>query len=96
MDLSAVNELKMEENEFEVYPNPASNQLNIRLHNTNTAILSLTLFDVSGRTVLHKTEFSGNKNDYQVNIDHLNNGLYLLKINSVEKTITKRIILKNN
>jgi hypothetical protein len=96
MDLSAVNDLRMDEMEVSVYPNPVRNQLNIKLANPNTAILSLTLFDVSGRKVLHKTELPYNKTDYQVDMINLKNGLYLLKINSAEKTITKRIILKNN
>lgn len=95
-DLNAINDLKFDENEIVVYPNPVRDQLNIKFHNTNQAIVSLTMFDTSGRTVLHKTEISGNKIDYQVDISNLNNGLYLLKINSVEKTITKRIVLKNN
>lgn len=93
-DLSAVKDLRVDEMDVSVYPNPVQNQLNIKLVNTNLRNLNLTLFDVSGKIVISKNANSFNKSEYQFDVSNLNTGLYLLKIISEEKSITKKIDIR--
>ncbi len=92
--LSALNELKDNEPEASVYPNPVQNQLNISFENSNISPVNLTLFDASGRVVLQKTKIEINASDTRLDVSHLKNGLYLLKITFDEKTITKKVIIR--
>jgi hypothetical protein len=93
-DLSAVNELKINEVEVLVYPNPVQDQLNIRLTNSNYSYLNFRLYDASGKAVLTKSENVSYSSNYQLDVSHLTAGLYLLKITSNEKTITKKINIR--
>lgn len=90
-ELSAVNKLKFNEDEIVVYPNPAQDQLNIKLINNNAGNLNLTLFDISGKALITKTANSANAFDYQLDVSSLNSGLYLLRITSEKQTITRKI-----
>jgi hypothetical protein len=94
-DASAVNDLKFSENEVNIYPNPTKDLLNIRLCNTNHGYLKLTMFDASGKVLISKTENASNSKEYRMDVSNLNVGLYLLKITSNEKTITKKINISN-
>lgn len=73
---------------FAVYPNPASDVLNINAKN-NTAIKEIQLTDVNGRTV--KT-VKANETTSQVNISDLNAGVYFLKVTSDLGTGTTKVV----
>ncbi len=61
-----------------LYPNPSYRILNVEI--PNTRIEELRLFDLSGKIL---GTFTGSKEDTQkINIDFLESGLYLLKINT--------------
>ncbi|NDP20528.1 MAG: DUF5010 domain-containing protein [Paludibacter sp.] len=88
--LSGINDLKFSDDEITVYPNPAKDYLNIKLnHNVNR--LELSLYDISGKIQLNKTISKDDFDKMRLNISHLNQGIYLLKITSDKQTITKKI-----
>ena len=70
-----------------VYPNPASNILNIS--STNEKINNIALFTILGQEIL-KLE-TNNRNQVNVDIEHLNEGVYVLKINN---NYAKKVIIK--
>lgn len=72
-----------------VYPNPASNVLNIS--SQKSRIESVFLTDAAGRTVLTNKISAGNGT---LNIGHLPKGVYMLTIQLDGKTVTKKIIKK--
>ncbi len=70
-----------------IYPNPASNYLNII---TNTFDNQIFLYDISGNLIFYKLF---NKSELQLNISGFSEGLYILKIqNSLGVTNRKLII----
>lgn len=75
-------------NDYEVFPNPTHNTLNI---NSPTNILQLDLFDLNGRIL-----FSNNPNNsnFIINLDSYTNGIYLLQV-MTEKGISYQRIVKN-
>jgi len=73
----------LQDAEVSVFPNPASDYINISVN--NAVIQNIELFDITGKLV----------NTYQsktINIRHLNSGIYLLKIELENTTVTKRLI----
>lgn len=71
--------------QFTIYPVPASNYLWIRFPLPVTEVTSIKITDVTGKIILQKNIFSGDKD--KVNISNLSSGIYLLffdtKINSL-------------
>ena len=78
------------EKEIKVFPNPATGILNVV--NTSEAA-TIKLYDVNGRLV-RQQQIIG-RTVQQVQVGHLKNGLYLLKIESTTGVITKKIVVQN-
>ncbi len=68
-----------------IYPNPATNIINI---NSQISIDKIELFDLVGKKVLTT------KQQIQLNIGHLQAGIYLLKVTTNQGQLVKRIVLK--
>ncbi|MFP4024147.1 MAG: T9SS type A sorting domain-containing protein [Thiohalospira sp.] len=75
--------------EFTIFPNPAKNELNIKFPTFNIHQNSrYTIFDSYGRV------FSDQRLDKNsINISHLNQGIYFIRISSAEGTTTKKFIV---
>ncbi len=72
---------------FAVYPNPATDVVNINAKNSTLTIDAIQITDLNGRTV--KT-VKGMTN--QINISELNAGVYFLKVTTDQGTGTTKII----
>lgn len=73
-------------NDIKLFPNPVSTTLNIKLSN-NSAITTVEIFDMNGRSVLSTKE-----NAESINVTNLQSGLYILNIATSNGFITKRFI----
>jgi hypothetical protein len=74
-----INEIK-DNDLISIFPNPASNELNILKKNYNNKSI-IQIFDLSGRIIYENKDFSDNL----VNISELDNGLYVFKYSELEK-----------
>ena len=72
-------------NALQLYPNPTSSTINIA---SEIQIDAVEIFNTLGQSVL-KT-----KNQNNIKINHLNTGLYLVKIQANQKETIKRIVIK--
>ena len=71
-------------NDIVVYPNPASNHINIK---SKLDIINSKLFDVKGKLILKS-------NQKNIDISHLSKGLYFLKLSTNKSEIvTKKIVI---
>lgn len=91
-----VSEVGLNENnmEFNVYPNPATNVLNIELsylkaNQVNNS--NITIIDLSGRSVINKSIFSSNT---KLNIESLTNGIYIVVINIQGVSYTQKLVIQ--
>ena len=73
---------------IDVYPNPASNVINVRSEFT---IDNLSVLDLTGRTV--KQQISNNK-EFSLDVSELAKGIYLVKLTSGEKEAVTKFIKK--
>ncbi|MCC2590136.1 T9SS-dependent choice-of-anchor J family protein [Chryseobacterium sp. MFBS3-17] len=81
----ATNEVRGKDVSVSVYPNPASDVLNIK---TKDQIKSITVFDSSGRKV------NVNASDHIVYVKSLTPGTYLIIIETDKTTVTEKFIKK--
>lgn len=73
---------------FDVFPNPSRDYLTIKLPN-EISEGSVEIFDFSGRTVMTAKI---NSIDNKLNLNNLSTGMYILRLNSEEKSGIKKVI----
>ena len=78
-------------NTFVMYPNPASDMVNIDLNDTNANGFTVTVTDVLGKTVL-RSDFAGSRG--VVNVESLNSGVYFITAIADGKQSTRKLIRK--
>lgn len=76
---------------FKVYPNPASENVNLHLLDTEANGFDVTVIDMLGKTVLKN---SYTTNEASLNIASLNTGVYFISITSNGKHQVKKLIVK--
>jgi hypothetical protein len=79
-------------NDLSIYPNPANNEINVRIASIKNAEVRVTLTDILGNAMYRNTEtcqygFSG-----KINISSLAPGIYLVKVEYNGEINTSRII----
>ncbi len=74
--------------EFKIFPNPATDNINVVIDNTVTRI---EIVDVYGRTYLQKNIVKGSSNNVQFSTDQLYKGNYSVKIYTKDAIVTKTI-----
>jgi len=79
-------------NSVAVYPNPASDVVNISLKQ-NEEITKVELRDMSGRIILNNP-MATHSNSYQFSVVNYPQGTYILTIYLKNKTIVKKLIIK--
>jgi hypothetical protein len=70
-----------------VYPNPASDVLNISINNSSFKNSSISIYNISGNEVLSSTMMGTST---QLNIESLSNGVYFVKVkneNGFDRTV---------
>ncbi|CAM4054707.1 T9SS type A sorting domain-containing protein [Flavobacterium antarcticum] len=88
--LLGVNDfVSVETNVISVYPNPATDLLNVATNGSDT-INAVQIVDLNGREVFTKS-FS-NVSDAQINVNDLSAGMYLINIKSGDKSVTKKFL----
>lgn len=78
-------------NNINVYPNPSTGSINIRI-NSFIGKANVEVLDLNGRVVysLNNTDFN---NEKSIDLNHLQAGVYVVKVSGDELNYTKKIIL---
>ncbi|MGH1387015.1 T9SS type A sorting domain-containing protein [Kordia sp.] len=71
--------------DFKLYPNPSKGILNIQTNTTDS--VSISIYDMLGKEVLNADKVTNT-----IDISNLKNGMYLVKIATNDRSITKKII----
>ncbi|MGB1268959.1 MAG: DUF4832 domain-containing protein [Flavobacteriaceae bacterium] len=91
-EILAVEDASIEALHAKVYPNPATDSIKIDLN--NIANYSISLYNVIGQHVKTNTILE-TTNSLSLDVNHLENGVYILKIDTGTSTISKRIIINH-
>jgi len=89
--VSGIGFSEIETVEIQIFPNPAEDKIQINL-DENFAKMDVVIFDMTGRAVHCSTQTS---TLFELDITHLNSGVYLLQINADEKYILNTQLVKN-
>lgn len=81
----AKNEL---ESKIKLYPNPAKDY--IAIESNSVKISSVEIFDLLGKRVKSQSQLS----DSRIQISDLSKGLYILKINAEEGSVSKKVVIE--
>jgi photosystem II stability/assembly factor-like uncharacterized protein len=88
-------ELQGAETSFNVYPNPATEKITLKINTVKTVDVIIELFDTAGKSVLKQNVgFSKEKTECKINIASLSSGLYYLKLYSKDKSSQTLKIIK--
>ncbi|GGD23318.1 S8 family serine peptidase [Flavobacterium orientale] len=78
--------------EILIYPNPTKGVFTIKNPNYTGNNSELNLVDMQGRVVFSKAIIS---NEEQINVNHLNNGVYILTISENNLKFTTKLVITN-
>ena len=79
---------QFDDSAFSLFPNPATNVINIE--SKNYAITKVSLTDLNGRIV--KQSVVDNLSNFKINISDLSSGVYMMNITSKEGSVIKKVI----
>jgi hypothetical protein len=80
------------ENEITLFPNPASNEINIKLGTSNALPNNYTIYNMLGQVVSHKSIMA--PIDLNVNTSSLSKGVYFIKIATDNSSLSLPFIKK--
>ncbi|HOZ29734.1 MAG TPA: FISUMP domain-containing protein [Bacteroidales bacterium] len=75
-----------------IYPNPSAGMCYIDFKAYSDEIISIRIYDLSGKTVLYSEQFV-NQGDNTFKTDGLSNGIFLLKLDNKHFSYTAKIII---
>jgi len=79
--------------EFEIYPNPVIDIVNLTFENNFENMIKVEIYDALGRLSFTQNKFS-TQNKLSLNISELERGIYIMKLYNNNKISVKRIIKK--
>ncbi len=87
-----IEEIKSNGSIINIFPNPASNSLNIKLNNKENEALIIEVLDMMGRRVSVKTyQASIGENETELSVTDLAQGTYILSVTNSHKLQSKRL-----
>jgi len=89
--VTSIDDAYLDAEEVKVYPNPASDVLNIDLSNSPAAVAKLRLVDMGGSLFWQRKEVK--EKQLSVNVSNYKTGIYLLLIDSSKGRQIKKIII---
>jgi len=78
---------------FRLYPNPTKGQVNISWKEPLKGDAHITVTDLAGR-VVYNTEVAGAGSSTSIQLNHLNPGIYFIKINTMNGQHTEKMLLQ--
>lgn len=76
-----------------VYPNPTNGLTTLKVNNTNSSTIKVSVVSISGQVVSEKEIKTNNQEtNYEINLSNQPKGVYFVKIKTNETTLVKRVI----
>ncbi len=78
-----------------IFPNPATNEVFLDLKDFENQPIEILISDIGGRAIFKQTIEKGSISPHRLNTSTLKNGTYFIEIQSVEKSITRKLYILN-
>jgi hypothetical protein len=88
---TAVEDLQSSNNQLSVFPNPASQSVNILFETEQAEKMSIQLYDMQGKLISEKIGFSNNNS--QLSLRHFSEGLYIIRVNTEKEFAIRKLII---
>jgi hypothetical protein len=76
-----------------IYPNPTNGKLYIDIESNQSKILDVVLMDLNGKKLMEQNWNTGNESSLVLDLEGLQEAIYLVQIKSDTGIITRRIIV---
>jgi hypothetical protein len=87
---------KTESTTINIYPNPATNEINIDFETNKKQNVSVNLFTINStlvKSLVNNNSFEKGLNTIKINTTDVSNGVYYIQMSLTDETITKKIII---
>jgi hypothetical protein len=90
-----VNDVEILDNNFTIYPNPASSLTTLRFQLEDPEDIMLTIIDMKGKVVLTKElgGLSQGENQVMFNLSVLQNGMYICQLTKGTTKVTQKLVI---
>lgn len=82
------------EHDITIYPNPNSGSFTIEIKNSTAGIASVSVINILGETIFKQQEIVSEAFGFPVNLGMIAEGIYIVKVQTTNRTITKRMIIR--
>ena len=91
---SGIEDLILNKNNVNIFPNPSQGKLSIELNAQQQTSVRITISDLLGQAVINN-EYSFDKglNTKTIDLSDMNNGIYIIKLQSGEIVLTEKIVI---
>lgn len=92
---TGINDIKTGDLSINIYPNPATDLVNVSFNKISHQPMSIDLFDITGKVIKHLMYISDqDSQSYEFNLDQVNipNGMFLIKASSTASSAYQKII----
>ena len=79
--------------ELTIFPVPASEYINISFNNNNNNAIEIEMIDELGRLISSSTNSNGGFNTTEINLNNVLNGLYIIRLTSDGKSVSRKVIV---
>jgi hypothetical protein len=92
VESDASNKTENETGHFSIYPNPASDFINVDLSDINKEIKQVAIYNLQGKMVLINSAFIPGE---KIDISSLSPGMYMVKIDLEDEVYTQKLVVRN-
>ncbi|HYX10294.1 MAG TPA: T9SS type A sorting domain-containing protein [Bacteroidales bacterium] len=83
----------LSELEFQLFPNPAKGKFRVQSQLFKGENVIVEIFDLNGRKILNNN-FPAGREKIEIDVNHLQSGVYVCKLSTENKSVTKKIIVQ--
>ncbi|WP_431132647.1 reprolysin-like metallopeptidase [Psychroserpens mesophilus] len=76
-----------------IYPNPNKGMFNVKINNSNSEDVNISVFDIRGRRIFDNIYKGSSSFNQTVNLNNAQSGVYLITVENGNRKITKRIVV---